>query len=267
VKEARGRIPIDPFQHQSKRVAFMTLLMTPLGAVPARSGLPAGPEARSKAAVDLAISLLAFAACSLCVPYLNPRLRSGHGFRVLLAAALFQLCTESVAPLVLMLARRESFASYGFTWIRLRSSLLLGLVLAFLYDAILSIDAHALLWVPLRRQPAVRIALAAGFPLNLFGTAITVVVWGFLEGFFGIYLARKINIVFKHSGHGWLAPGALAFALFNGGVHLIVGQGLEGFVTSFASGYAITIVPAVTENAWGGTLVQTLTNAVGRLTR
>ena len=241
--------------------------MTPLGAVLTNRGLPTGPKARSKAAVDLAISLLAFAACSLCVPYLNPRLRSAHGFRVLLAAALFQFCAESVAPLVLLLARRESFPSYGFTWIRLRSSLLLGVVLASLYDAIISIYAHALMWVPLRRQPAVRIALAAGFPLNLLGITITVVVWGFLEGFFGIYFARKINIVFKHSGHGWLAPGALAFALFNGSVHLIVGQGFEGFVTSFASGYAIAVVPAVTGNAWGGSLVQTLTNAVGRLTK
>jgi hypothetical protein len=59
----------------------------------------------------------------------------------------------------------------------------------------------------------------------------------------------------------------LAFALFNGGIHLIVGQGIEGFITSFASGYAITVVPAVTENAWGGTLVQTLTNAVGSLAK
>src|SRR5271170_1740367 len=36
---------------------------------------------RSKAAFDIAMSLLAFATCSLCVPYLNPRLRSAHGFR------------------------------------------------------------------------------------------------------------------------------------------------------------------------------------------
>ena len=47
----------------------------------------------------------------------------------------------------------------------------------------------------------------------------------------------------------------------------IAGQGLEGFMTSFASGYAIAVVPAVTENVWGGTLVQALTNAVGKLAR
>ena len=222
---------------------------------------------RSKAAFDIAMSLLAFATCSLCVPYLNPRLRSAHGFRFVLGMALYQFCAESLAPLALLLVRRESFSCYGFSWNRLRPSLLLGLLLALLYDIGISMHANALMWVPLRRQPAIRISLAAGFPLNLVGIAITLVTWGFLEGFFGIYFARKINVLVGHSGRGWLAPGVLAFALFNGAVHLIVGQGSEGFITSFASGYAITVVPAVTGNGWGGTLVQTLTNAVGKLTK
>lgn len=222
---------------------------------------------RSKAALDLAITLLAFAACFLCVPYLNPRLRSAHGFRFVLATTLYQFCAEGLTPLALLLARRESFTCYGFSWHQLRPSLLLGLLLALLYDTGISVHAHAFMWVPLRRQPAIRMSLATGFPLNLLGIVITLITWGFLEGFFGIYFARKINVLVRHSGRGWLAPGVLTFALFNGGVHLIVGQGLEGFITSFASGYAIAVVPAVTGNAWGGTFVQTLTNAVGRLTK
>jgi hypothetical protein len=222
---------------------------------------------RSKAALDLAITLIAFAACSLFVPYLNPLLRSAHGFRLVLATASYQFCAESLVPLGLVLARRESLSCYGFSWHRLRSSLLLGLLLALLYDIGISMHAHALMWVPLRRQPAIRMSLAVGFPLNLVGIAITLITWGFLEAFFGIYFARKINVLLGQSGRGWLAPGVLAFALFNGGVHLIVGQGLEGFISSFASGYAIAVVPAITGNGWGGTLVQTLTNAVGKLTK
>jgi hypothetical protein len=96
---------------------------------------------------------------------------------------------------------------------------------------------------------------------------VTLAVWGFLEGFFGTYFARKVNLLLHRSGQGWFAPGVLAFALFNGVAHLIVGQGLEGFLTSFASGYAIAVIPAVTGKAWGGTLVQTLTNAVGSVSR
>jgi len=34
------------------------------------------------------------------------------------------------------------------------------------------------------------------------------------------------------TGCGWFAPGAVAFARFNDAVHLIVGQGFQGFVTS-----------------------------------
>jgi hypothetical protein len=233
--------------------------------VPTRTMDPDLKTKRSRAALDLVIVLLAFATCALCVPYLNERLRAARGFTSLLAAASYQFCAESFALLVLMHVRRESFASYGYTWKRLRPSLILGLVLAFLYDAAISLHIHAAMWIPLRRQPAIRMSLAETFPLSVVGVALTLGLWGFLEGFFGIYFARKINTICRHSGQGWVTPGVIAFALFNGGVHLIVGQGLEGFVTSFASGYAIAVVPAVTGNAWGGSLVQTLTNAVGRL--
>jgi hypothetical protein len=57
----------------------------------------------------------------------------------------------------------------------------------------------------------------------------------------------------------------LGFALFNGAIHAAIGQGIWGFVTSVASGYAIALIPALTGNAWGSALVQTLTNAVGSL--
>jgi hypothetical protein len=223
------------------------------------------PDERRKAALDLAVVLLVFAACMFCVPYLNPRLRIAHGFQFVFALALFQFCSENLVPLALVAARRESFSFYGFAWKRLGRSLQLGVFLTLLYDAGLSLYTQTLLWIPLRRQPAIRMSLAAGFPLNLIGIAVTLMVWGFLEGFFGIYFARKVNLLTGHSGRGWFAPGVLAFALFNGVVHLIVGQGLEGFLTSFASGYAIAVISAVTRHAWGGTLVQTLTNAVGTI--
>jgi hypothetical protein len=164
-----------------------------------------------------------------------------------------------------MALRRETFGDYGLIRRNIARSLTLGLGLAVVYDLALSWSAGTFLWIPLRRQPAVRMSLAAGLPFSLAGLAVTTLVWGFMEGFFGVYCARKVNLVCGHSGHSWRAPGVLAFALFNGSVHLVVGQGVQGFLSSFASGYAITVIPAVTGNAWGGTLVQTLTNAVGHL--
>jgi hypothetical protein len=103
--------------------------------------------------------------------YLNPRLRAGHGFQSVFVLAIFQFCAESLVPLALVAARRESFSFYGFSWKRLGRSLQLGVLLALLYDTGLSLHTHTLLWVPLRKQPAIRISLAAGFPLNLLGIA------------------------------------------------------------------------------------------------
>ena len=224
-----------------------------------------GAVDRSRAIVDLVVILAVFGLMSLSIPWLNPILRRGHGLPVFFAASAYQFTIEGAAPLALMWLRRERFSDYGFVRRGLWRSLALGLALALVYDAGLSISSGALRWIPLARQPETRMALAAGLPFAPFGLTLIGLVWGFLEGFFGIYFSRKINVILRHDGRGWLSPGVLAFALFNGGVHLIVGQGLEGFLTSFASGYAIAVVPAVTANAWGGVLVQTLTNAVGRL--
>jgi hypothetical protein len=222
-------------------------------------------KTRLAAVTDLGAVVAVLVVGSLAVPVVNPVLRQGRSLSVAFAAAGFQFLLEGLMPVALMALRREPLSSYGFVQRNLGRSLGLGLALAVVYDLALSWHAGALLWIPLRRQPAIRMSLAAGFPLELAGFAVTVLVWGFFEGFFGVYFARKVNLANGHSGRGWFAPGALAFALFNGGIHLIVGQGFEGFLTSLASGYAIGVVPAVTGNAWGSALVQTLTNAVGRL--
>ena len=222
-------------------------------------------KSRFSATLDLGIVLTVFASGSLSVPLVNPILRHGSGMSGVFAAATYQFVLEGMAPLALMLWRRERFSCYGLIRRDLGVSLSFGFALAVLYDLGLSWHTGALLWIPLRRQPAIRMSLAAGFPLDVIGLAIAALIWGFLEGFFGIYFARKMNLALGHNGRGWVAPGAIAFATFNGGIHLIVGQGFQGFVTSFASGYAIAVVPAITGNAWGGTLIQTLTNAVGRL--
>jgi len=196
---------------------------------------------------------------------LDPILRKGRGLAMVFAVASYQFMFEGVAPLVIMAIRRERFSDYGFTRRSAGRSVALGLVLSGIYDLSMSWHARALLWIPLRRQPAIHMSLAAGFPQCIAGLAVTVLAWGFFEAFFGVFFARKFNQAVGHGGDGWLAPGVLGFALFNGLIHLTVGQGIEGFVGSFASGYAIAVIPAVTKNAWGSSLVQTLTNAVGKL--
>jgi hypothetical protein len=222
-------------------------------------------KTRSAAAIDLAIVVVFFFVCYLSEPVLDPLLRRGRGLGMAFALAAYQFTFEGVAPLVIMAMRHERFSDYGFIRRNAVKSVVLALLLAMIYNAGMSWHAGAVLWIPLRRQSAVRMSLAAGLPLGLSGLAATVAAWGFFEAFFGVFFVRNLNQALGHDGRGWLSPGALGFALFNGLIHLTVGQGFEGFVTSFASGYAIGVVPAVTTNAWGSALVQTLTNAVGKL--
>ena len=220
---------------------------------------------RRAAAIDLGAAIAFFLACSAAEPALDPLLRQGRGVVGVLVLAGYQFACEGLALLVIMVLRRERLSSYGFTQRNACRSLALGLALAALNDVAMSWRTGALLWLPLRRHSATRMSLAAGLPAGVVGLAAVVAVWGAAESFFGVFFARKLNEALGVRGRGWLSAGALGFASFNGLIHLAIGQGLEGFITSFASGYAIAVIPAVTGNAWGSALVQTLTEAVGKL--
>jgi hypothetical protein len=203
--------------------------------------------------------------CSAAEPVLDPLLRQGRGLAGVLALAAYQFSCEGLAPLLILLARRERLSRYGFARRNAVKSIVLGLALAAINDLVMSWHAGALVWIPLRRHSAIRMSFEAGLPSSVAGLVIAVAVWGFVESCFGVFFAKKLNESLGPGGRGWITAGALGFALFNGSIHLAIGQGLEGFVTSFASGYAIAVIPAVTESAWGSAVFQSLTNAVGRL--
>jgi len=215
--------------------------------------------------IDLSIAIAVFLACSTVEPALDPRLRQGQGLAGVLVLAAYQFACEGLAPLLILIAHRERLSRYGFTRHNVGKSLALGLALAALNDLAASWYSGAPVWVPLRRHSATRMFLGAQFLPGVAGLVVTVAVWGFMESFFGVFFASKLNEGLGRNGRGWLSAGVLGFAFFNGSIHFAIGQGGLGFLTSFASGYAIAVIPAVTGNAWGSPVVQTLTNAVGRL--
>jgi len=220
-------------------------------------------RSRQSSATDLCIVLVFFLVCYTTESALDPLLRRGGGLQGVLALAAYQFMFEGFAPLFVLRIRRERFADYGFTRHNLGKSVALALILAVVNDLVVSWNAGALLWVPLRRQAATRMSLAVGVPWSLLGLAATVAVWGFFEAFFGVFFAKKLNQALEREGRGWWSLGAAGFALFNGLIHLTVHQGISGFLASFASGYAIAVIPGLTGNAWGSALFQTVTNAVG----
>jgi hypothetical protein len=220
---------------------------------------------RSEAAIDFGVALGVVLASLRCVPLLTTVFPHLSALAAVFLLAAFQFAAEGLVPLILMAVRGERFSDYGFNLRNLAKSIALAVCLVVAYDLALSWHAGRWIWVPLRRHNAVRISFAAGFPLSLVGLVVVIATWGFFEAFFGVFVAKKLNQVVGHAGNGWLAPGVWGFALFNGFLHAAIGQGVTGFLTSFASGYAIAVIPALTANAWGSSLFQTATNAVGGL--
>jgi hypothetical protein len=227
------------------------------------------PLARSKALIDL---ILAVGVVLVSLPWASPSnslFRGKSGLTAVLMLAAYQFAAEGLVPLVLIAIRGERLSSYGFTSRNAGASLALAVIFAVANDLVLSWRAGASFWVPLGRHTAMRMSLAIGFPLNLVGLAVTIAAWGFLEAFYGVFFAKRVNQMLgapaEVGWRTWFTPGAIGFGLFNGLLHFAIGQGVDGFVESFASGYAIGVIPAVTGNAWGSAVFQTLTNSVGRL--
>ncbi len=217
---------------------------------------------RSSAAVDLTIAVSFTLICGFSIPAIIPALKRLGGMREVFVLALFQFTAEGLAVLILMAIRRERLSSYGFTSRSVLKSAAIAVLFAIVYDSALSLQMGQPLWVPLRRHLAVRLSLASKFPLNLIGIAATATVWGFFEALYGVFFANRLDRIVGHEGHGWLTPGALGFGFFNGLIHAALGQGVSGFLGSFASGYALAIIPAIAGNSWGSVVFQTLSNAV-----
>jgi hypothetical protein len=231
--------------------------------IPVVSMLRTATTNRREAAIDCGVALAVVLVSLASLPMLTPVFRRLTGLAFVLVLAAFQFSSEGLVPLILIAIRRERFSDYGFTWLKVGNSIALAVLLAAVYDLALSLHAGSWVWIPLRRHNAMRNSLAAGFPSSVVGFIVVIAAWGFFEAFFGVFLAKKVNQLLGHDGNGWLAPGVLGFALFNGALHAAIGQGVAGFVTSFASGYGIAVIPALTKNAWGSGLFQTATNAVG----
>ena len=115
--------------------------------------------------IDLAIAIAFFGVCYAVQPVLDPLLRHGHGLAIVFALATYQFMFEGMALLFVMRIRHERFSDYGFTWRNAGKSVALALILTGIYDLAMSWHANALLWIPLRRQPAVYMSMAVGFPL------------------------------------------------------------------------------------------------------
>jgi len=220
------------------------------------------PASRSSADL-LVVAITCFAAVLAFRPIGEQLARAPASMRVYALLAM-QFAAAGAAPAALVALRAEPLSAYGLTCVRLVQSLALGVALASAYLTALSLTTGTVLLVPFGRHGVLRLALALPGAGGVIAPVLVVAVWGVAEGLFGVYFSAKAAEVAAALGlRGAPLVGALAFGTFNGLLHVAVGQGPHGFWTSGLSGTFVGLIPALTGNAWGGVLVQVLTNAAG----
>lgn len=215
---------------------------------------------------DLTIIILATFFAGGMAPLLAPAVNRMSGLPAILALAAVQFAMAGLGPVIVMLWRRRGFAWYGLRTAGTARSVALGLLWSVLYVVVTAVLRGHLAWLPLRNLTSTQWSLALGWPLGALGLAITIIAWGFFEAYTSIFMAHTINQLGRRPARSaFLALGPWITAVLYGLIHLAMGQGLIGFVTSLLSTYFITVTPLLAGggNAWGGILIQVLTNGLG----
>lgn len=208
-------------------------------------------------ATTSAFAVLAFA------PLASALSAAPAGTKIAVFSAM-QLASAGAVPAILVALRRESLASYGLSRKRVGRSIGIGVALAAVYLAALSFASGSAVLVPFGRHGVLRLALAQPAAAGVLSSLLVLAVWGVAEGLYGVWFSAKASAVaqgFEVRGAPFVGP--LVFGAFNGFLHVAVGQGWGGFWTSALSGSLVGLARAFSGNAWGGVLVQLLTNAAG----
>lgn len=211
---------------------------------------------KKRYAVDLLIIMLigAGAYAVYGIFYMLLKMDTGK-FPVLVQTLIGAMCEFGVMGLgvvIICIRRKESFLSFGLR----KEKLLLSVFLAaaaclpsFLY---LFMTSEEITYFPLQNVNFTKPVLAAGFPVNVAGMLLIILVWGFFEGFSYVVMADRINRLLppKNLLLDW---GAIFCGIFCLVLHILVGQSysIMSAVTEFLVIYGMLVGCRYTGNAWG----------------
>lgn len=172
--------------------------------------------------------------------------------RVLLGAT-FQFGIAGLGITIVSVFRKESFFSHGLKKKGTVISTILCVV-CFLPNIFFSFATKQVSnYLPFQSVWTTEDVLASGFPTNVIGMFITVITWGFFEGFNYVVISDKINARYQ-SKNKWLNLGAISCAILCILIHGAIGVSLENIIetlTIFFLIYGMLIIKEQTGNAWG----------------
>lgn len=94
--------------------------------------------------------------------------------------------------------------------------------------------------------------IISGFPINILGMVLIIIVWGFFEGFNYVVISDKLNRYYPKKNK-WVNVGAITCAIICILFHPFSTSfwGIVEIVTTFIAIYGMLIVKDETKNAWG----------------
>lgn len=169
----------------------------------------------------------------------------------LLLNALVQFGIAGLGITVVCLLRKERFSLFGLTKENAVKSIL-GAVICFIpYLCYIFISGQYKGYQPFSIL-ITNDVLNSGFPVNIIGMAIIVIVWGFFEGFNYAVISDKLSERYPTKSK-WFDIGAITCALVCILFHPFSTSfwGVVEIVTTFIAIYGMLIVKKQTRNSWG----------------
>ncbi len=169
----------------------------------------------------------------------------------LLLSAVIQFGIAGLGISIVCLLRKERFSLFGLTKQNTVKSIL-GAVISFIpYLCYIFISGQYKGYRPFSIL-VTNDVLNSGFPVNILGLAIIVIVWGFFEGFNYAVISDKLSKRYPTKSK-WLDIGAITCAMVCILFHPFNTSfwGIVEIVTTFIAIYGMLIVKKQTRNAWG----------------
>ena len=199
------------------------------------------------------VTFLVFGLFALYAKQINGFISNGNinvVLRLLLNAGI-QFGVAGLGIVIVMIFRKESFSSYGLKMDNIVKSIL-GTIVSFLPVIIYIFASGGFKGYHPLHISITKDVIVSGFPINILGMCLILIVWGFFEGFNYAVIADKINKRYPTKST-WLNYGAITCAFICLLFHPIKTDfwGIIELITTFIAIYGMLIVKTKTNNAWG----------------
>ena len=170
---------------------------------------------------------------------------------------LIQFGLAGLGCVIIMLYRKEHFQDYGLVKLRFLQTILVSMAVCIPAFIFLLVNNEVNSYLPLQGCLLTREFLSHTFPINVLGYALTILVWGFFEGFNYVVISKKINERYT-GGSKYIDYGAIVCGMLCILVHGMIGFELYTLfeaLTTFIIIYGMLMIKEKTSNAWGCILI------------